>query len=573
MFHALAQVQIDLDFILRDPMALLFLVIGLGYFVGKIKVKGFELGPSVGVLFVALWLGNKGYSLNPILGTLGFIFFIYSVGFQSGPRFFPAFKENGLRFVALGTFMIATAGVASALMSWAFGLSRGHLIGIMGGSLTTVSGVAAANRLLATPGATSFAPDAAEKLARDSTLAFAVTSVFGLIGLLALIQLLPRLLGLDLALAASRLEHGRRGKKGGIDIDDDLRLGPKGPPQRRTYRVTNEEATGKTLEELKFVNSTGCVLVKIHRGEQLLDPARDTRLAVGDTVLALGYLAAHEKTRKFLGEEVDDEILLEVRIETASVAVTDPRMIGRPIADLGITSKFACMIFSLRREGVDMPLSLDLKLEKGDQLIIAGPKVQLDTLIPTIGRAEAPIHETDLLTFAFGIFAGLILGMIEVRTSVGARAGFPLLGTSGGLLLLGLLVGYLRYQHPVFGRVPAAARYLLLELGLLLFMAELGTTAGKTIVEGLKEAGIGIFVSGVAVTLAPVFAGYAFGRRVLGFDPVTLMGAITGGMINTPALGIVNRQAGSNMPAVGYAGVYAFATILLTVSAPIILKF
>src|SRR3954464_14467609 len=184
MIDRLPRGQMEVDTILRNEMALLFLVIGLGYFVGKIKVKGFELGPSVGVLFVALWLGNKGYSLPPIIGTLGFIFFIYSVGFQSGPRFFPAFKENGLRFVALGTFMIATAGVAAALMSWVFGLSRGHLIGIMGGSLTTVSGVAAANRLLATPGAIDLpAAVSAEKLARDSTVAFAVTSVFGLIGL------------------------------------------------------------------------------------------------------------------------------------------------------------------------------------------------------------------------------------------------------------------------------------------------------------------------------------------------------------------------------------------------------
>jgi putative transport protein len=575
MFQALAQVQVELDTILSDPMALLFLVIGLGYFVGKLKVKGFELGPSVGVLFVALWLGHKGYSLPPILGTLGFIFFIYSVGFQSGPRFFPAFKENGLRFVALGTVMISTAGIAAAVMCWIFGLSRGHLIGVMGGSLTTVSGVAAANRLLATPGAVTLAASVSpEKLIRDSTLAFAVTSVFGLIGLLVLIQALPRILRLDLAAEAERLEALKKGTKAGrIDIDDDLRLGPKGEPQRRAYRVTNAVATGKTLEELHFVQTTGCVLVKINRHGELLDPARDTRLQVDDHVMALGYLAAHEKTRKLLGEEIDDEVLLGVRIETAAVVVTDPRVIGRTIMDLGITSKFACMIFSLRREGVDMPLALDLKLEKGDQLIIAGPRAQLDDLVPTIGRAESPIHETDLLTFAFGIFAGLLLGMIEVRTSAGAQGGFPVLGASGGLLLMGLVVGYLRYQHPVFGRVPAAARFLLLELGLLLFMAELGTRAGATIFEGLKEAGPSIFLSGVVVTLLPVFTGYAFGRFVLGFDPVTLMGAITGGMINTPALGIVNRQAGSNLPAVGYAGVYAFATILLTVAAPVILRF
>ncbi len=570
----LAQVDVDVNTILSNEMALLFLVIGLGYFVGKLKVRGFELSPSVGVLFVALWLGHKGYSLSANLGTLGFTFFIYSVGFQSGPRFFPAFKENGLRFVALGTFMIGTAAVAATLVCWLFGLSKGHLIGVMGGSLTTVSGVAAANRLLETPGAVTLAAGvSAEKLVRDSTLAFAVTSVFGLIGLLALIQALPKILRLDLAAEAARLEQAK-GKKSRLDIDDDLRLGSKGPPQRRTYRVTNAAAVGKTLEELKFVQTTGCVLVKIHRKGALLDPARDSRLELDDSVMAIGYLAAHEKTRKFLGEEVDDEALLEVRIETSAVIVTDPRVIGRSIFDLGITSKFACMIFSLRREGVELPLALDMKLEKGDQVILAGPRVQLDVLIPTIGRAEAPIHETDLLTFAFGIFAGLLLGMIEVKTGSSPGTGsFPLLGASGGLLLMGLVVGYLRYQHPVFGRVPAAARFILLELGLLLFMAELGTTAGKTIVEGLKDAGVGIFIAGVATTTAPVFAGYAFGRLVLGFDPVTLMGAITGGMINTPALGIVNRQAGSNLPAVGYAGVYAFATILLTVSAPIILRF
>src|SRR3954452_21783433 len=104
MIEALAQVQIEVDTILRNEMALLFLVIGLGYFIGKIKVKGFELSPSVGDLFVALWFGHKGYPLPPLLGTLGFIFFIYSVGFQSGPRFFPGFKENATCFVALATF-------------------------------------------------------------------------------------------------------------------------------------------------------------------------------------------------------------------------------------------------------------------------------------------------------------------------------------------------------------------------------------------------------------------------------------------------------------------------------------
>jgi putative transport protein len=570
----LAQVVVDADRILKNDMALLFLIIGLGFFVGKLKIRGFELGPSVGVLFVALYFGHRGYKLPEILGTLGFIFFIYSVGFQSGPRFFPAFKENGLRFVALGSVMTATAALASWAMCVLFGLSRGHLIGIMGGSLTTISGVAAANTLLKTPGAVALPAGAsAVQLEQDSTLAFAITSVYGLVGLLFIIQALPRLLGLDLAQEAQKLEDARRSRGSTRigDVDDERRLGPKGPPQARTYRVTNPAAIEKTLVELKFAQSTGAVLVTLRRGNTLGQPGPKTKLEKGDTVLALGYVAAHEKLRAFLGEECVDDLLSEVRIDTASVVVTSPRVIGQTILDCGIVNRFACTLFQVRREGLELPVALDLRLEKGDQVVIAGPVSQLAACAKEIGRPEGAIHETDLLTFAFGIFFGLVLGMVELNTE-GSSVGFPVLGSAGGLLLLGLLVGYLRYQHPVFGRVPPAARYLLLELGLLLFMAELGTRAGATIIQGFRSAGLGIFLSGVVVTSAPVLVGYLFGRKVLGFDPVTLLGAITGGMINTPALGVVNQKARSNLPAIGYAGVYAFATIVVTVAGPLILK-
>ncbi|MBI3726376.1 hypothetical protein HY251_20815 [bacterium] len=567
----IGQVIVDASKILQDPMAVLFLIIGLGFFIGKLKVKGFELGPSVGVLFVALYFGHLGCQLPEMIGILGLIFFLYSIGFQSGPRFFPAFRENGLRFVALGTVMIGTAALGAFGMSWVFGLSRGHVLGIMGGSLTTVSGVAAANHLLKTPGAVALDAAVAAKLVEDSTIAFAITSVFGLVGLLAIIQALPRLLRIDLAREAQKLESASRSRARQGDIDDELRLGPKGPPQARTYRVTNAQAVGKSLGELRFFQATGAVLGKLRRGASLLKPGPTTVLEAQDTVLALGYLPAHEKLRAFLGEECLDDELSGVRLDTASALVTDQRTIGQTILE-AVVNRHACILFEVHREGVEMPLSFDLKLEKGDHVLLTGPRAQIDELVKEIGRPEGPIHETDLLTFAFGIFFGLLVGMIEVHTGT-PSAGYPVLGSAGGLLLLGLLVGYLRYQHPVFGRVPPAARYLLLELGLLLFMAELGTRAGATIVQGMRQAGIGIFLSGVVVTTAPIFTGYVFGRKVLGFDPVTLLGAITGGMINTPALGIVNKQAGSNLPAIGYAGVYAFATILVTVAGPVILKF
>jgi putative transport protein len=147
------------------------------------------------------------------------------------------------------------------------------------------------------------------------------------------------------------------------------------------------------------------------------------------------------------------------------------------------------------------------------------------------------------------------------------------LGSAGGLLASGLIIGYLRSIKPTFGRLPEAARWILMDFGLLLFMAGVGLRAGGDILETFAVAGPLLVLAGVAVTLTPIFVGYIFGRKVLKIHPVLLFGGITGSMTSGAALSVVTKAAKSSMPSLGYTGAYAFANVLLTIIGSIILLF
>jgi putative transport protein len=208
-----------------------------------------------------------------------------------------------------------------------------------------------------------------------------------------------------------------------------------------------------------------------------------------------------------------------------------------------------------------------MALTKGDRLHVTGEAERIHRLAEWIGHIEEEVEETDLFTFATGVVFGIIAGVLVLKIgniSIG-------LGSAGGLMLVGILLGFLRSMHPTFGRVPAAARFILMELGLMIFMASVGLKAGGGIIEALLSVGPIIFLCGVVVTLGPVIVGYTFGRFVLKFNPALLLGALTGAMTSTPSLSVVSEAAKSELPALGYAGTYAFANVFLTFAGTLLM--
>ncbi|MBM9535855.1 aspartate:alanine exchanger family transporter [Desulfobulbus alkaliphilus] len=555
--------EIDIIGLIRDvPELLFFLVLGFGYLIGNITFRGFELGSTTGVLLAGLFFGHFGFEIPANTLEIGFILFIYSVGLQAGPRFFSVFLEDGLKYFSLALVVSMTAvGLAFGLSSY-FGLSQGISAGLLAGALTSTPTLAAARDAVHSGLARITDDQSANLIIQDMGSAYAITYVFGLIGLLVFIRLIPSLLKVNLSEEASKLA---RQKRLAPEEDEDADTG--GDQMLRAYQVQSDQVMGKPLRDLRFTTRTGCVIQKVLRQDAMFRPGADTVLEKDDRVSVLGPLEGHETMEKLLGPEILDRHLLAIPTKTHEVVVTHADVVGRPLGELHLLARYGCYVTKVNRSHVELPIDESTVLEKGDVVRVSGDKDRLEELTKRLGHVERKIIQTDLLTFAFGIAAGLFIGKITFKVgavSVG-------LGTAGGLLLTGILIGFLRSIHPTFGRVPPAARWLFMELGLLFFMAGIGLKAGQGIVQAIVTVGPLLFFSGILVTTIPVIVGFLFGKYILKFNTAILLGAITGAMTSTPALNTVIRAANSPIPSLGYAGTYAFANVFLALAGTVIM--
>ena len=560
--------ELDLHSLLKDHVEMsLFAIIGVGYLLGKLGIGQIKLGASIGVLFVALAFGHWGFTISSVVGTIGFVFFIYSVGYQAGPHFFQAFKQDGFRYIQVGLIIAVTAFTIALLGRSVFEMEPGYAAGVLAGGLTSTPTLAAAQDALTSGLASIPAGKSASDVEANLTVAYAVTYIFGLIGLILFLQIAPKIFGFDLH--EESIAYAKEIAAESKDHDDEMGLGRRGIPNGRSYEVSNPDIFGKSLLELKFLQTTGAVIARLHKDSQEAEIGPKTVLNEGDRLLVLGYNENQLKVARLIGKEIENKEFEQTPFETHRVVVTNPNATDVTLRDTGVTNQFACITHSVIRNGVNLPVSLEMIIKRGDHLTVSGYSRNLSQLANYLGHHEKPVHETDLVTFSLGILAGLFLGYITVKLG-----GIPLgIGSAGGLLVAGLVVGWLRTRNPMFGRVPAGARFILMELGLLLFLAGVGLRAGSGLVEGIRSAGVPLFCTGVFVTLLPVIAGVLYGKYVLKINPAILLGAVCGGLTSTPALDVINKQAKSEIPAMGYVGVYAFSNIILAIAGQLIMIF
>jgi putative transport protein len=433
---------------------------------------------------------------------------------------------------------------------------------MLAGALTSSPTLAGAqdavkSGLVTLPGAVSQA-----KALENISVGYAITYVFGTLGMILVARLFPRIAGIDLPAEAAKLERERGLGRG-------RRRSPGGSlPIVRAYRLP-ADMVGKTVAQVdaEAGHFQGKVL-RIKRGPELLEGTPDLVLEAGDLVSLIAGIGVHEGARGKDAEEVLDADLLNHQVTTRDIVVTDVKVVGKTLKDLDMPNAYGCFATALTRASIDLPLDPALPLQKGDRLAVVGERDNLQRLAEAIGFVEQDLEKTDLATFAFGMIAGTLLGLVTLRlgeVSIG-------LGTAGGLLVVGILIGYLGSLMPTFGRVPAAARYVLMELGLMLFMAGVGLNAGRVVVEALASVGPLLIVSGVLVTLLPPVVAYLVGRWLLRMNPALLLGSMTGAMTSTPAMNVVTEAAGSGVPALGYAGTYTFANVLLTFAGALMMR-
>jgi putative transport protein len=552
--------EIDVIQLLRDnPLLLTFFVIGLGYLLGRIKIGSVEVGSTTGVLLAGLLLGHLGFPDRPGAAAFGFTLFIFSVGLQAGPSFFSAFLEDGRRYVALSAVVAITAFGVALGISHVVELEPGMNAGLLAGALTSTPTLAGAQDAIDSglvvlpPGMTAAA------LSANVSIGYALTYIFGTVGLILFIRYFPIMLGIDLAAEARALESRRR-----VGRRSDARS----LPIIRAYQIPEAaEAIGNTVREAIAKAGGNVVVLRMRRGDAILDVDPSLEIRQGDVVSLMASLEAHRVVQGRIGAEILDPELIGYQIVQREIILVNPGSVGKTISGLDVIAQYGCFVTGITRASVDLPMEDDLLMQKGDQLHVTGEAGRLQQFADVIGYIEEQVEETDLLTFSFGVCAGIILGLIAVKlgsVSVG-------IGSAGGLLFMGIVIGFVSSLYPTFGRVPAAARFILMELGLMLFMAEVGLKAGGGIFEALTSVGPKMILSGMVVTLVPVLVGYAFGRYVLKLNPALLFGSITGAMTSTPSLNIVTTAARSSVPALGYAGTYTFANVMLTFAGTIMM--
>ena len=549
--------ELDLfDLAHKNVTLLLFLVIGIGYLIGNLKIGGISVGNTTGVLLAGMLFGHFGFPDVPGAATFGFSLFIFSVGLQAGPRFFSAFLQDGPKYIALSVFVAAFSVALALTFSRWLNFDYGMTAGMLAGSLTSTPTLAGAQDAIVSGLVNLPEGMSAETAASNISIAYAITYIFGTVGMIVFIRYFPKLIRLDLPQSAKDLAKERglasgNGKK--KSRMDKL-------PIIRAYLAKNS-AVGKTLAQLKQEALISGKILQVRRGKKLFEPTPDFMIEEGDIASIIASLEDHQRLQtERKHREVLDAELLDYNIKTYELVAINPAVVGKPFGQLEITDRYGCFISGITRAAIDLPYDDNLLINKGDRLHVTGEEDRIRILAGQVGHIDAEVEETDLMTFSFGIVLGIVLGVILVKVgnlSIG-------LGGAGGLLLAGILIGYLRSVHPTFGRLPAAARYLLMELGLMMFMASVGLKAGGGIGDALTSVGPSLFLCGVVLTLSPVMAGYLFGRKVLKMNPALLLGSITGAMTSTPSLSVVNEAAKSQLPGLGYAGTYTFANVLLT---------
>lgn len=508
----------------------LFLIVALGFMLGRIKIKGLSLDVSA-VIFIALLFGHFGVIIPKELGNFGLVLFIFTIGIQAGPGFFDSFRSKGKTLILITMLIICSACLTAVGLKYAFDIDTPSVVGLIAGALTSTPGLAVAIDSTNSPLA---------------SIAYGIAYPFGVIGVILFVKLLPKIMRVDLDKEARRLELERR----------------SGFPELTTciFRVTNQAVFGRTLAQINARAMTGAVISRVKHEDSILMPKANTMLLEGDYVQAVGSEEALNQFAVLVGEREEGELPLDQTQEIESLLLTKKDMINKQLGDLNLQRNFGCTVTRIRRSGIDLSPSPDLALKFGDKLMVVGEREGLRGVARLLGNNAKQLSDTDFFPIAMGIVLGVLFGKINISFSDSVSFS-P--GLTGGVLMVALLLSAVGKTGPILWSMSGPANQLLRQLGLLLFLAEVGTSAGKNLVATFQESGLLLFGVGAAITVVPMLVAVVVGRLVFKISLLDLLGTITGGMTSTPGLAAADSMVDSNIPSVAYATVYPIAMVFL----------
>jgi len=524
-------------------MFVLFIILALGALLGSFSWRGISLG-TAGVLFVALIFGHYGLSVPKVVMDLGLLLFVYSVGLQAGPRFFRMFRKQGLRYVVIGVAVALTGVLATLGLAFILKIPDALAAGLYTGALTCTPALAAAVEAFARS-----APD----LGAAVSVGYGVAYPFSMIGMVLLIQFLPRLLHRDLKSEEKHWLAEHQKELPSLVV--------------KQMMITNPNMDGKSLREMDPHRLAHVNLTRIRRGDQVNVATPDFVLRKGDVVMAVGPQSEMEKIKLVLGEETEVPMDINSNIATQDLEMTSSAFVGKTLADLGVWENYSVIITRIRRQGEEISPIGDITLEIGDGLHVVGERAEVQAFVKKAGGDTRKAQETNMLPYLIGLVLGIALGLIPFRLASGVEVK---LGISGGAFLVSLLIGHFGRIGSLRLYVPTAAKNLTRELGLMLFLAGAGTTAGAQLVQVIEKQGWSLLLAGAAVTILSAAVGLILTLRVFKIETLGSLGALTAAMTNPPGLSAANNQTSTDQATLAYASVYPVALIFKILFAQIL---
>jgi len=561
------------------PEIAIFLTLALGYYFGKFTFKGIGLGSVTATLLAGVVIGQIGIAISQPLKSTVFLMFLFAVGYAVGPQFVRGVAKDGVPQAIFAVVQCVLCLAATVVIVKIAGYNLGYAAGLYSGSQTISAAMGLSTDAI---GRLGLAADETKRLLDSMPVAYAVTYMFGTMGSAIVIALIgPKLLRINLPAACKDYEEKSGGTK---------ELGGAGTAwhrwELRAFRVQpGARVIGlRAIEAEALVPQARVFVQRLRRNRVIEEATADTVLREADVVAVVG---AREALVNIIGErakavaaagnrevlanvsagvaiEVDDPELLSVPVEGIDVYVTNKEVDGKTLTELAaMPGARGVFLRKITRGAVatSIPILPDTKIFRGDILTLVGRTQDTSSAIKMLGVPDRPTDVADVAFIGAGITVGALVGALVWKV-----AGVPLtLSTAGGALISGLICGWVRSVHPKFGRIPTSTVWFMNSVGLNIFIAVVGISAGPGFVNGLRTQGIGLFLWGAVATTVPLILGMFVGKYIFRFHDALLLGIVSGARTTTASLGLVCDLGKSQVPALGYTVTYAVGNTLLTI--------
>jgi putative transport protein len=529
-----------MDTLAANPLLLLFLVAAIGYPLGRLSIGGVRLGVAT-VLFAGLAVGalDARLRLPEVVYLLGLLLYVYTIGLASGPGFFQALRRKGVRDNMLVGGVLVLAMLLTLGLGRLLDLDGATAAGLFAGSLTNTPALAAALESIR-----ARAPaELIETMRARPVVGYSIAYPMGVLGMIAALAVAARLWKIDFSAEAERLD-GAAGQK----------------LNTRTIEVLRERATSVPLTRIAREEGWDVVFTRVEDSGSVsvVDPS--TIVAFGAHVTAVGTAEMLDRVEQTLGRRGERKLELDrTDIDYRRIFVSSRTVIGRTLREIELPGRFGAVVTRVRRGDVELLPHANMVLEPGDRVRVVARRERMDEISRFFGDSYRALSEVDVTSFALGLFIGLLIGLVPIPLPGG---GVLRLGLAGGPLLVGLVLGAKAFTGPLIWTLPYSANLTIRQLGLVLFLAGIGTQAGYPFARTLMSAeGALLLGAGTLITCGAALLLLWAGHRIFAI-PLSLLSGMLAGMQTQPAvLGFATEQTGNDLPNVGYATVYPTAMI------------